>query len=81
MQRYFDSRGVARLYEMSYAGACGKLWRTAADFSPLDFSQRYTGNGRVSSTGRSHGSGWPIASRLPSLSLNHAPSSPLPRLG
>lgn len=43
VQHYFDSRGVARLYEMSFADGMWKLWRTAADFSPLDFSQRYTG--------------------------------------
>ena len=43
LQHYFDSRGVARLYEMSFAEGVWKLWRTAADFSPLNFSQRYTG--------------------------------------
>jgi hypothetical protein len=43
LQHYFDSRGVARLYQMSFADGVWKLWRTAADFSPLDFSQRYTG--------------------------------------
>jgi hypothetical protein len=43
LQHYFDSRGVARLYEMSFAEGVWKLWRTEADFSPLDFSQRYTG--------------------------------------
>jgi hypothetical protein len=43
VQHYFDSRGVARLYQMSFADGLWKLWRTAADFSPLEFSQRYTG--------------------------------------
>src|SRR3954468_25030458 len=43
VQHYFDSRGVARLYEMSFGGGVWKLSRTAPDFSPLDFSQRYTG--------------------------------------
>lgn len=43
LQHYFDSRGVARLYEMSFADGVWRLWRTTADFSPLDFSQRYTG--------------------------------------
>jgi hypothetical protein len=43
LQHYFDSRGVARLYEMSFADGVWKLSRTAADFSPLAFSQRYTG--------------------------------------
>lgn len=43
LQHYFDSRGVARLYEMSIGDGVWKLSRTAADFSPLDFAQRYTG--------------------------------------
>jgi len=43
VQHYFDSRGVARLYEMSFDDGVWKLWRTSADFSPLDFSQRFTG--------------------------------------
>jgi len=43
LQHYFDSCGVARLYEMTFAGGVWNLSRTEADFSPLDFSQRYTG--------------------------------------
>jgi len=43
LQHYFDSRGVARLYEMSFVDGVWKLSRTTADFSLLDFSQRYTG--------------------------------------
>jgi len=43
LQHYFDSRGVARVYEMSFDNGVWKLWRTSADFSPLDFSQRFTG--------------------------------------
>ena len=43
LQHYFDSRGVARVYRMSLEGGVWKLWRDAPDFSPLDFSQRYTG--------------------------------------
>ena len=43
LQHYFDSRGVARVYKMSLDGGVWKLWRDAPDFSPLDFSQRYTG--------------------------------------
>lgn len=43
LQHYFDSRGVARLYEMSFGDGVWKLSRTAADFSPLDFAQRYVG--------------------------------------
>jgi hypothetical protein len=44
LQHYFDSRGVIRLYEMSFANRTWKLWRTKPDFSPLDFSQRFTGS-------------------------------------
>jgi hypothetical protein len=43
LQHYFDSRGVARLYRMSVADGVWKLWREEADFSPLDFAQRFTG--------------------------------------
>jgi hypothetical protein len=43
LQHYFDSRGVARVYKMSLSDAVWKLWRDSPDFSPLDFSQRYTG--------------------------------------
>jgi hypothetical protein len=43
LQHYFDSRGVARVYEMSFSGGVWKLTRTTADLSPLDFSQRFTG--------------------------------------
>jgi hypothetical protein len=43
LQHYFDSRGVARVYRMSFDSGVWKLWREEADFSPLDFSQRFTG--------------------------------------
>ena len=43
LQHYFDSRGIARVYRMSFEGGVWKLWREESDFSPLDFSQRYTG--------------------------------------
>jgi hypothetical protein len=43
LQHYFDSRGVARVYKMSVGDGVWKLWRDSPDFSPLDFSQRYTG--------------------------------------
>jgi hypothetical protein len=42
-QHYFDSRGVARLYEMTFDDGVWTLRREAADFSPLDFAQRFTG--------------------------------------
>jgi hypothetical protein len=43
LQHYFDSRGIARLYEMSFKDGVWKLWRNSEDFSPLHFSQRFTG--------------------------------------
>jgi len=42
LQHYFDSRGVARVYEMEFGGGLWKLSRTTQDFSPLDFAQRFT---------------------------------------
>lgn len=42
VQHYFDSRGVARLYEMTFDGRTWTLERTKPDFSPLDFCQRFT---------------------------------------
>jgi hypothetical protein len=44
LQHYFDSRGVARVYKMSFSNGVWKLWRDTPDFSPLNFSQRYTGS-------------------------------------
>lgn len=43
LQHYFDSRGVARVYEMTFADGLWTLSRTKPDFSPLDLSQRYMG--------------------------------------
>lgn len=43
VQHYFDSQGVARLYAMSFDGKTLTIERTEADFSPLDFHQRYVG--------------------------------------
>src|SRR5436190_20437038 len=43
LQHYFDSRGVIRLYAMLFAGRELELLRDKADFSPLDFYQRYRG--------------------------------------
>ena len=42
-QHYFDSRGIARLYAMSFDGRDWTLARRAADFSPLEFHQRWLG--------------------------------------
>ena len=50
LQHYFDSRGVARIYKMTFGDGVWKLWRDSPDFSPLHFSQRYAGtfNGECS---------------------------------
>jgi hypothetical protein len=42
-QHYFDSRGVARVYQMGFENGEWSLIRTTADFTPLGFAQRYTG--------------------------------------
>jgi hypothetical protein len=42
-QHYFDSRGVIRLYAMTFSDGSWTLLRTSPDFSPLEFAQRYTG--------------------------------------
>jgi hypothetical protein len=42
-QHYYDSRGVVRLYAMTFAGGVWTLMRESPDFSPLDFRQRFTG--------------------------------------
>ncbi len=42
-QHYYDSRGVTRLYAMTFSGGVWTLLRESADFSPLDFAQRFTG--------------------------------------
>ena len=43
LQHYFDTRGVARIYDMSFAAGVWKLERTKPDFSPFEFSQRFRG--------------------------------------
>ena len=42
-QHYFDSRGIARVYEMTFDGGRWELLRVKPDFTPLDFTQRYLG--------------------------------------
>ena len=58
LQHYFDSRGVARVYKMSFDDGTWKLWRDAPDFSPLDFLQRYTGT--LSDDGNTISGAWEI---------------------
>ena len=42
-QHYFDSRGVARVYAKTLSDGVWTLLRETPDFTPLDFSQRFTG--------------------------------------
>ncbi len=42
-QHYFDSRGVVRVYAMTFEDGVWQLLRRSPDFSPLDFAQRFTG--------------------------------------
>src|SRR5688500_3460125 len=42
-QHYFDSRGIARIYAMTFDGREWTLERHAPDFSPLPFHQRWEG--------------------------------------
>jgi hypothetical protein len=59
VQHYFDQRGVARLYEMSFENSVWKLERTKEDFSPYEFAQRYTGT--FSKDGKRIDGTWEIA--------------------
>jgi hypothetical protein len=55
LQHYFDSRGVARVYQMGFEDRVWTLSRSEPDFSPLDFSQRWTARfspDRTTVTGR-----------------------------
>jgi len=58
LQHYFDSRGVARVYRMTLEDGVWKLWRDEADFSPLDFRQRYAGT--ISDDGEAIVGAWEI---------------------
>jgi hypothetical protein len=42
-QHYYDSRGVIRLYAMTFEDGVWTLLRDSPDFSELNFFQRYTG--------------------------------------
>ena len=43
LQHYYDSRGVARLYAMTFTDDVWTLTRESPDFTPLDFRQRFVG--------------------------------------
>jgi hypothetical protein len=59
LQHYFDSRGVARVYEMTLGDGVWTLTRTKPDFSPLSFAQRFVG--RFSDDGMRIDGRWEIA--------------------
>ena len=42
-QHYFDSRGIARVYAMTFDGRDWTLERNSPDFSPFSFHQRWLG--------------------------------------
>ncbi len=49
-QHYFDSRGIARIYKMTFGEGRWTLLRDARDFTPLDAPQRFTGTFEDDST-------------------------------
>lgn len=57
-QHYYDSRGVTRLYAMTFRDGMWTLVRESPDFSALDFAQRYTG--RFSPDGNRVDGAWEI---------------------
>ena len=57
-QHYFDDRGVARVYAMTFDGTTWTLERSGPDFSPFEFSQRYVGT--VADDGNSISGAWEI---------------------
>jgi hypothetical protein len=59
VQHYFDSRGVARLYDVSLDDGVWRLSRTAADFSALDFAQRFSGT--ISEDARTIRGSWELS--------------------
>jgi hypothetical protein len=44
VQHYFDSRGIARVYAMTFGDGTWTLLRDRADFTPLGFARRFTAN-------------------------------------
>jgi hypothetical protein len=56
VQHYFDSRGVARVYEMTFDDGVWELTRRTPDFSPLDFLQRFVGT--LSADGKTIEGAW-----------------------
>ncbi len=46
-QHYFDSRGVHRVYEMTFDGTTWRMWREASDPFPQRFSATIADDGRT----------------------------------
>jgi hypothetical protein len=44
IQHYFDSRGMARIYQMEFGDGKWTLLRNTPDFGPLGLQQRFTGD-------------------------------------
>jgi len=55
-QHYFDSRGVSRIYRMTFTGSEWTLLRTEPDFSDLGFAQRFAAT--IADDGRSVEGRW-----------------------
>jgi len=55
-QHYFDSRGVTRIYRMTFTGSEWTLRRTEPDFSPLGFAQQFSAT--VADDGRAVDGRW-----------------------
>ena len=59
VQHYYDSRGVTRLYAMTFEDGTWTLLRDKPDFTPLDFAQRFVG--RLSPDGDTIDGRWETA--------------------
>jgi hypothetical protein len=59
VQHYFDSRGVVRVYRMTFRDGLSTLARETPDFTPLGFAQRFTGT--FSEDGRSISGRWELS--------------------
>ena len=58
-QHYFDSRGVVRLYAMTFDDGVWTLTREQPDFTPLHFAQRF--HGEFSADGNTIDGRWEIS--------------------